>query len=220
MDNRREFIKKSGLIVVGVAAVKSKLVSAEGSSEKWGMIIDLNRCTGCQSCTIACKNQSKTTEAKFNTEVLSIEDGDYPNSRIIYTPVQCNQCDNPPCVEACPVGATYKLTNGIVVTDWNKCESKGNCVAACPYGSRFLDPQHNNKADKCDFCIDRLLKGLVPACVELCPSGARIFGNMNSPQGEFAAYLNKSGLKVRKPGQNTSPQIHYVPSRHAKEGMI
>ncbi len=219
--DRRGFIKKSGLLVLGGAtAAGIDSVAAAENSPKWTMIIDLNRCTGCQSCVIACKNQSKTTAGNFNTKVLFIEVGHYPVSRLVYTPVQCNQCDNPPCVEACPVNATFKLASGIIVTDWDKCESKGACVESCPYGARSLDYQHGNKVDKCDFCLDRLALGLEPACVELCPAKARIFGNVNKPQGEFAAYLNKTGLKVRKAELNTSPQVRYVPSRHTREGMI
>ncbi len=220
--NRRGFIKKSGLLILGGAAVvgiESAAAAAE-NPEKWGLIIDLNRCTGCQSCVIACKNQSKTTSGNFNTRVLSAETGSGPAARVVYMPVQCNQCDNPPCVAACPAHATFKLANGIVVTDWDKCESNGACVESCPYGARFLDSQHGNKADKCDFCLDRLALGLKPACVESCPSKARIFGNMKQPRGEFAAYLNKAGLRVRKPEFKTRPRVHYIPSRHGREGMI
>ncbi|MCB2180631.1 MAG: 4Fe-4S dicluster domain-containing protein [Desulfobulbaceae bacterium] len=221
MENRRKFIKKSGLLVIGAVAVAhSESLLAKESPEKWAMIIDLNRCTGCQSCVVACKNQSKSGQGQFNTKILSVESGDYPSARLVYTPVQCNQCDTPPCVEACPAGATFKLANGIVVTDWNKCQSKGDCVSACPYGARFQDPRHQNKADKCDFCLDRLQIGLEPACVELCPSKARIFGNMNNPQGEFATYLNKTKLTERKADLQTGPQVHYLPSRHDQEGII
>jgi len=219
--DRRKFIKKSGLLIVGgaVAAGVESAAAAEGP-EKWAMIIDLNRCTGCQACVIACKNQNKTAAGNFNTRVVDMEVGQYPVAHHVYTPIQCNQCDNPPCVKACPVGATFKLANGIVVTDWDKCQAKGECVESCPYGARSLDYQHGNKADKCDFCLDRLALGLEPACVELCPARARIFGDMNKPQGEFAVYLHKSGLKVRRAGLNTGPRIQYVPLRHAQGGVI
>lgn len=220
MDNRRQFLKKSGFLVMGVAISSAEPVLAKKSPEKWTMIIDLNRCTGCQSCVIACKNQSKTTAGEFNTKVLSIETGSYPAARIVYTPIQCNHCDDPPCVKACSVGATFKLTNGIVVTDWDRCQSKGTCVIACPYGARHLSPQYNNKVDKCDFCLDRLEKGLQPACVESCPSKARVFGDLHNPQGEFADYVKKAKLIVRKPESKTGPQIHYVPSFHAQEAVI
>jgi len=219
--DRRRFIKKSGLLVVGsVVATGIASVATAEQAPKWAMIIDLNRCTGCQSCVIACKNQSKTATGNFNTRILSVEAGRYPAARIVYTPVQCNHCDNPPCVAACPVGATFKLADGIVVTDWDKCVSKGACVANCPYGARSLDPRYENKADKCDFCLDRLAQGLAPACVESCPSKARLFGDSNRPQGEFARYLKKSGLQVRKSALKTGPRVHYLPSRQAEEGVL
>lgn len=227
--DRRRFIKKSGLVLLGSAAATgmASVAMAEGAP-KWAMIIDLNRCTGCQSCVIACKNQSKTTTGNFNTQILSVETGRYPATRIVYTPVQCNQCDTPPCVAACPVGATFKLDNGIVVTDWDKCRADGPCAEACvwkcPYGARSLDSRFGNKADKCDFCLDRLAQGLEPACVESCPSKARIFGDINRPLGEFAAYLKKSGLKTRKAGLKaglkTGPQVHYLPLRQAEEEIL
>jgi Fe-S-cluster-containing dehydrogenase component len=219
--DRRRFIKKSGVLLLGSAAASGMAsVAVAEDVPQWAMIIDLNRCIGCQSCVIACKNQSKTTTGNFNTKILSVETGRYPAARIVYTPVQCNHCDNPPCVAACPVGATFKLANGIVVTDWDKCQADGACVAKCPYGARSQDPRYGNKADKCDFCLDRLNQGLEPACVESCPAKARIFGDTNRPLGEFAAYLKQSGLKTRKAGYKTGPQIHYLPSRQAEEGIL
>jgi Fe-S-cluster-containing dehydrogenase component len=184
------------------------------------MIIDLNRCCGCQSCVIACKAQNKTAANGFNTTVLSGEEGTYPISRALFTPIQCNQCENPPCVPACPHEATFKLSNGIVVTDWNKCEASGECVEACPYQARFLDPVHGNKSDKCDFCLDRVQAGLEPACVEACSEKARLFGNILQPTAEFAEYLKRTDLMVRKPELNIKPAIRYVPLRGSKSGGL
>jgi len=228
-NDRRFFLKNGFLAMAGTvtaAAALSKTPKAEASSQekKYGMIIDLNRCTGCQACVIACKAQNKTVKDKFNTKILTIEDGNYPNSRVVNTPVQCNQCENPPCVPACPIKATFKLPNGIVVTDWDKCQGIGACVTACPYDARFLDPRHKGevggKVDKCDFCINRLEQGLMPACVEACEANARIFGDINNPQGEFAEYLKRTDLKMRKPEKKTNPNIRYVTNRHSAKGGL
>lgn len=218
MQSRRLFLK-NGLVVIGLAGM-AKVPGALASSPtpKWAMIIDVNRCTGCQSCVIACKAQNKTAAGQFNTRVLSLEDGNFPEARVIFTPVQCNHCENPPCVPACPLEATYKLPNGIVVTDWEKCESFGTCVTACPYGARFLDERHGNKVDKCDFCLNRLEQGLLPACVEACEANARVFGDLNAPSGEFAEYLKRRDLAVRKPELKIKTSIRYVPSRTGKKG--
>ena len=220
MQSRRLFLK-NGLIVIGLAGV-SKVPGAVAASPtpKWAMIIDVNRCTGCQSCVIACKAQNKAAADQFNTRVLSLEDGNYPNSRVIFTPVQCNHCEDPRCVPACPLEATFKLPNGIVVTDWDKCESFGACVTACPYGARFLDERHGNKVDKCDFCLNRLEQGLLPACVESCEANARVFGDLNNPTGEFAEYLKRRDLTVRKPELKIKTSIRYALSRTGKKGGV
>lgn len=139
---------------------------------------------------------------------------------MLFTPVQCNQCEDPPCVSACPENATFKLPNGIVFTDWNKCKSRGDCVPACPYEARFADQRHGGKSDKCDFCLDRLEKGLVPACVEACSEKARIFGDLKKPTGEFAEYLNKSGLVTRKPELKLGSRVRYVPSTKSAKGGV
>lgn len=224
MNERRLFLKNGLGVVVGIVGLTSTIKKAEASpsDKKYGLIIDINRCTGCQSCVIACKAQNKTAVKKFNTKLIITEDGNYPDSRVVFTPVQCNQCDNPPCVPACPVKATFKLPNGIVVTDWDKCQGIGACVAACPYGARFLDPRYKGQAggkvDKCDFCLNRLEKGLQPACVEACSARARLFGEINAPEGEFAEYLRRTDLKRRKAELNIKTSVLYVPSRKSKKG--
>lgn len=223
MSERRVFIKNGLIAMVGIASLAAAgAKEASAASRKWGMIIDLNRCCGCQSCVIACKAQNKTVAGSFNTKVLSLEDGSYPDARIIFTPVQCNQCENPPCVPACPLNATFKLPNGIVVTDWNKCEGIGTCVSACPYDARFIDKRHKGseggKVDKCDFCLHRLEQGLLPACVEACDAGARIFGDLNAPTGEFAEYLKKTELTSRKAGLGIKTSVLYLPNRRSKKG--
>lgn len=211
-QSRRAFIK-NGLIVCigtgGVLGIKSAGLADTAASERWGMIIDMNRCIGCQSCTIACKLQNNTIENKFSTSVIEEETGEFPASRFAFTPVQCNHCEAPPCVKACPENATFKLASGIVVTDWSKCTGAGSCVDSCPYGARFLDARFNNKADKCDFCLNRIEEGLEPACVESCASKARIWGDFNNPSGEFAEYLKSGGLTVRKPELGIKTSILY-----------
>ncbi|MGD9159037.1 MAG: 4Fe-4S dicluster domain-containing protein [Desulfobacteraceae bacterium] len=211
-QSRRTFIK-NGLIVCigtgGVLSIKSSGFADTDANKRWGMIIDMNRCIGCQSCTVACKLQNNTIEDKFSTSVIEEEIGEYPASRYSFTPVQCNHCEEPPCVSACPENATFKLANGIVVTDWSKCIGEGSCVEACPYGARFLDVRFDNKADKCDFCMNRVEKGLEPACVESCASKARIWGDFNNPSGEFAEYIKSEGLTVRSPKLGIRTSILY-----------
>lgn len=210
-QTRRTFLKNGVILSIGAGGVLLLQSSGFAGTAKyrWGMIIDLNRCIGCQSCTVACKLQNRTVENKFSTSVKEEETGKYPDSRFSFTPIQCNQCEDPPCVKPCPVKATFKLSNGIVVTDWAKCIGDGACVDACPYGARFLDPRFGNRSDKCDFCLNRLGMGLEPACVEACASKARLWGDFNHPSGEFAEYLKSKRLVPRKPELGIKTSILY-----------
>ncbi len=207
--SRRHFIVQGAAGLVAVAAGLST-ASATPAVAKWAMVIDLNRCTGCQACVIACKAQNDTAPTQFNTKIIVSEYRDGRGCRSLFTPIQCNHCDPPPCVEVCSQNATFKLANGIVVTDWHRCTGKQSCVAACPYGARHADPRHGQKVDKCDFCLHLLAKGLQPACVTACGSGARLFGDANNPRGEFADYVKRCDLVQPKPEQHLETAVRYV----------
>ena len=222
MTDRRLFMR-NGLVLLAGATVTTGAPGAGiagTTGPRWGMVIDLNRCTGCQACVIACKTQSRSAPDQFNTKVVAVEDVTRRGTRVTFTPIQCNHCEDPPCVKACAAKATFKLANGIVVTDWDKCVPLGSCVTACPYEARYLDPRHGHKVDKCDFCADRVTKGLLPACVEACDAKARIFGDFNAPQGEFADYLKRSGLKYRKADLGLRTSVFYVPHRNHSTGGV
>lgn len=211
--SRRAFLTQAILGILAAGAPRAAGAAEKVAEKRWRMIIDLNRCTGCQSCVIACKAQNDTAPQQFNTRVLIEESKDAHGSRIAFTPVQCNQCEAPPCVPSCPQKATFKLPEGMVVTDWNLCNGNLSCVGACPFEARYPDPRHGNKADKCDFCLHRLAKGLNPACVDACPSRARLFGNALAPEGEFAQYLSRTDLISRKPELGITTSLLYVPLR-------
>jgi tetrathionate reductase subunit B len=212
-QTRRAFFKNGLLVTItvagGLAQAKDGPCFPAFGKQRFGMIIDLNRCTGCNSCVIACKLQNGTAEHRFLTVVEEHEAGIYPEARIVFTPVLCNQCVDPPCVPACPQKATFKIAGGIVVTDWNKCTGAGVCVDACPYGARFLDQRFSNRVDKCDFCLDRLTRGLEPACVEGCPPRARLWGDFAAPSGEFARVLSEGGLESLRPELGIRTNVLY-----------
>jgi len=120
------------------------------------------------------------------------------------------QCDEPSCVEACPVGATFKSRDGRVLIDPSTCINCGNCVPACPYGARYRHPT-KHIADKCDFCQRRLKRGEEPACVLTCPTRARVFGDLNDPSSEVSRLLKQGGLvRVINPRVDTKPNIYYM----------
>ncbi len=216
MENRREFLKNGLILCLGAGGLMGTVsrVAAfpHADDARWGMIIDTSRCSGCQSCMVACKLQNKTAEGHFNTSVRGLETGDYPNATFIFDTHICRHCTDAPCVSACPTGAAFVHESGLVMTDWNRCDGNGACMDACPYDARFHDSRFSEKTDKCDLCLDRISQGLVPACVENCPSNARIFGRIDKPEGEFAAYLSAMSLKEKNLGA-----VHILQGKNKKE---
>ena len=210
---------------------------------RYAMIIDLDRCVSCQACVIACKMENnvpdstpesfKDKKMTFRTRVVPLfKEGRYPNPRVDIYPVLCNQCDNPPCVAACPTGASYRRDDGIVLIDWEKCIGCRYCMAVCPYGQRSFiqldEPRdyHNpeaippgniknrppkGKVDKCTFCAHLVDKGQPPACVTACPAEARIFGDLDDPQGGLKELLASRKSQVLRPEFNTRPHVFYLP---------
>jgi len=180
----------------------------KAESLRWGMVINTKRCLDCKACMVACKVENSLPCGKWRNWVRNDASGF--GRRTQYQPGQCMQCDQPSCVAACPVGATWKRADGVVVIDPAKCIGCGNCVTACPYGARYRDAL-TRVADKCDFCSHRLQEGRPPACVETCPTRARIFGDLNDPESEAAKLLkSQKVVTVIAPQFDTKPQIFYL----------
>ena len=197
---------------------------------RYGMVVDLRKCIGCQSCVVACKSEHNTPTGILQTNVLEREMGKFPNVVRVFLPVLCNHCDEPTCVEVCPSQATTKREDGVVMIDFDKCIGCGACVEHCPYHARVLvqdnrtlfpdgktvfeKPVHQkipgNVALKCDFCFFRLAKGKQPACVEVCPTGARVFGDVEDPKSIVSGLIQKYNAWVMLPDKNTKPQVHYI----------
>jgi Fe-S-cluster-containing dehydrogenase component len=121
----------------------------------------------------------------------------------------CNHCSDPPCVPVCPIGATYQTPDGVVLTDPNYCFGCAYCIEACPYGVRFKNP-NTGTADKCTWCYHRITKGLLPACVEACPTGARQFGDAAAPDSDIAKVLNSHRVDVLRKEMGTRPKVYYI----------
>jgi len=135
-------------------------------------------------------------------------DDDKQILRTFFVPKLCNHCENPPCVQVCPVGATFKSQDGVVLVDEDYCIGCRYCIQACPYGARFLDPR-THTADKCTFCYHRITKGLLPACVEICPTQARIFGELDKLSTPLNRMMRQSNIQVLKAHMNTEPKVFY-----------
>ena len=176
---------------------------------RWAMVIDLRRCTGCRACTVACKAENNVPEGVFRTWVRYEEVGTYPATRPRYLPLFCNHCDNPPCVPVCPVLATYKRDDGLVLIDRDVCIGCGYCIEACPYGARHLNPVQKT-ADKCTLCAHRLEAGQGPACVATCIGGALTVGDLNDPESDVSQLLAQYPVATLKPEQGTDPMFFYI----------
>jgi len=176
---------------------------------KYGMVIDVRRCVGCMSCTVSCKMENSVPLGVSRANVDMYEKGTYPNVKRHFLPKLCNQCDNAPCVSVCPVGATYKREDGIVVVNADKCIGCGYCVVACPYHARFIHPIHK-VADKCDFCDHLVDMGGTPACVRNCMGKARVFGDLNDPNSEVSKSIATEPTTKRKIELGTEPNVFYI----------
>ena len=199
----------------------------------YGMGIDSSKCIGCNRCVEACKAENDVpTEPYFfrtwierytiksngetTVECVSTHPGPAkqaepldPNVvRTFFVPKLCNQCANPPCVQVCPVGATFQTKDGVVLVDEKRCIGCRYCIQACPYGARYLNP-YTRTADKCTFCYHRITKGEQPACVEVCPTQARIFGDLNKLSDRLVRFQRANEISVLKPDLNTAPKVRY-----------
>jgi tetrathionate reductase subunit B len=176
---------------------------------RYGMVIDLRKCMGCNTCSVSCKVENDVPPGVFRSWVKVVEKGTYPNVRRSFLPVLCNNCENPICLQNCPVKATWQREDGIVIVDPHRCIGCKYCIASCPYNVRHINPIRKI-VQKCTFCHHRVDAGLQPACVESCPPGARIFGDLNDPDSEISKLLAENATQVLKPEMGTDPRVFYI----------
>ncbi|MCX6292655.1 MAG: 4Fe-4S dicluster domain-containing protein [Bacteroidetes bacterium] len=199
---------------------------------QYGFAIDLDKCIGCGNCAKACKIENDVPQEPFYfrtwveqyvvkcDETMKIES---PNGGIdglkqsvskegieksFFVPKMCNHCAKSPCEQVCPVGATFRSPDGVVLIDKEYCIGCGYCVQSCPYGCRYISPI-THTVDKCTMCYHRLKKGLQPACVEACPTGARMQGNLRDKDGPLVKFIKEHNCRVLKPHLNTAPKLFY-----------
>lgn len=197
---------------------------------RMGFTIDLERCVGCQACVIACKVENGTPRNIHWMRVLEKEVGEFPRARRTFTPVRCNHCANPPCVQACPTGAFVQRDDGVVVIKDDVCVGTMACLSACPYyvpvrydggGGYFgreltmyedtkYSQYREGTAQKCHFCYQRLDEGRPPACVEACPADALNYGDLDDPDSTISHLLQRRRHFRPREELGTDPSLFYL----------
>ncbi len=266
--DRRDVLKGFGVAAAGavVAGVLPDAASAHGSEEEgvaappvsdrvrqWAMVIDLRRCDGCAGlavppqCTQACNWSRLVPDGQQWIEVYEPESGHLPSAGSHFLPAPCMQCQNAPCVNVCPVGATFHSPEGVVRIDQERCIGCRLCMAACPYDRRFFNwgeplqipdaaaapydvetqvPAIEGTVMKCDFCTDRTRAGGMPACVEACPRHAIYIGDLEegiatngAEMVEMRELLIQDGVQRYKEDLGTEPRVYYIPGHGELAGL-
>ncbi len=182
------------------------------------MVINLKTCIGCGACVAACSEENSIilsmikegAQVKIGsrTDIEVVEEGRFPSAKRIYYHHICMQCEDPPCVKVCPTGASYITKDGVVLINYEHCIGCRYCVVACPYGARYVN-EELRAPDKCTFCYHRIKEGLLPACVEACPTHSRIFGDLDNPNSEVFR-LSLRAVRPNSP-KGTNPKVYIIP---------
>ncbi|MHC4767171.1 MAG: 4Fe-4S dicluster domain-containing protein [Planctomycetota bacterium] len=195
------------------------------------IVIDVRKCIGCGACVRACSRENDVPPHYFRTWVERYQisrtgeirvdspnggmDGFKPTvagqdaTKAFFLPKQCCHCTHTPCVQLCPVGASYRTPDGVILVDEQRCIGCGYCVQGCPYGSRFIHPE-THVASKCTLCYHRLTRGLETACVEACPVGARMIGDTKTVGDKVAELVATESVRVLQPELLTEPNCYYL----------
>ncbi|MHC5038065.1 MAG: 4Fe-4S dicluster domain-containing protein [Planctomycetota bacterium] len=201
------------------------------SEHHYVFLLDIHKCIGCGKCVRACALENHVPENYYRTwiERYSIsrtghvlveapkggKDGfeplvsGYNVTKSFFVAKLCNHCTNTPCVTVCPVGASFRSKDGIIMVDQKRCFGCGYCIQACPYGTRFLHPE-TRTAHKCTWCYHRITKGLKNACIEVCPVGARMLGDLKKRDDPVAQILATKTVSVLRPELLTEPNCFYM----------
>jgi Fe-S-cluster-containing dehydrogenase component len=175
---------------------------------KWAKVVDHGACIGCHACSTACKSENEVPLSVNRTYVKYVDVGLFPQARRAFQVTRCNQCDDAPCVAACPTSAMHARPDGIVDFDKSVCIGCKACIAACPYDAIFINPA-DHSAEKCNFCAHRLDVGLEPACVVVCPTQAILVGDLHDAGSAVARVVQREPVAVRRPEKETRPKLFY-----------
>jgi Fe-S-cluster-containing dehydrogenase component len=188
---------------------------------RYGMVIDTTKCNGCYNCFIACKDEHCGTDHLPHAAAQPMtghswmairekERGRFPKIKVSYTPVPCMQCERPACVEAAAAGAAYIRDDGIVMIDPQKSAGRRELVESCPHGALYWNEQ-TQMAQKCTFCAHLLDAGWKePRCVEACPTGALVFGDLDDPADAVSRMLESETVEALLPDSGLAEKVRYM----------
>jgi Fe-S-cluster-containing dehydrogenase component len=188
---------------------------------RYSILIDVNKCTGCHNCFLACRDEyygndypsysaPQPLEGQFWMQVKEVERGCYPKPKVSYIPTPCMHCESAPCMDAATDGAVYRREDGIVMIDPEKAKGQDAIAAACPYGVLYWNAELQ-LPQKCTLCAHRLDEGeKVPRCVESCPTGALLFGDLDDPNSDIAKAAAAADTEVMHPEFDTKPLVTYI----------
>ncbi len=183
--------------------------------KRYGLVIDLERCAGCHTCTVACKVENGM-EGASGIRVATVGGGrpdtprgTYPDVAMHFLPVACMHCQEPPCRDACPAGAISRRPDGIVLLDEELCDGCQACLSGCPYGALVYDKEAS-RVRKCNLCRHRLDDGFEPFCVLCCGSGAILFGDLADPGSAVSRLVSGRGACPLNPEAGTGPSVYYL----------
>ncbi|MCK5092531.1 MAG: 4Fe-4S dicluster domain-containing protein [Gammaproteobacteria bacterium] len=212
---RRKFLTASAATAAGAAIAPGVLLhtvaeakpagQAVSSKNRWGMLIDTNKCSkGCNACVSACNEENGLEKSDHPNSneidaqwIRKVELKDKSTGHSVSLPLMCQHCEHPPCVDVCPTGASMKREDGIVLVDKHICIGCRYCMMACPYKARSFvheaitnqkeySPRGKGTVESCTLCVHRIDKGEIPACAEACPEKAILFGNLNDANSDIA----------------------------------
>ena len=228
---RRQFLKTSvGVAAVAIAPGMLLFDAAHGKAEpdsskvRWGMLIDTEQCKpGCNDCVSACNKENGLSGGTLPTDsqwMRKIEIKDISSGRETSLPMMCQHCEEPPCVDVCPTGASFKRADGIVLVDRHRCIGCRYCMMACPYKARSFvhEPLHDQKPDvprgkgtveSCNMCVSRIDNGQQPACAEACKNKSILFGNLNDVNSEIAKKIRTVATVQVRADLQLNPGIRY-----------
>ncbi len=241
--DRRKFVKIGGLVTAGTAIgiglplfpiykASATAKAPDRSGKRWGMVIDITKCTDdCNACEGACRKENNVAfhdDPRIDIHWIrkATVSRRVENAKKFSFPLLCNHCDDPPCALVCPVQATYKRKDGIVVVDKHRCIGCRYCLIACPYNMRMFNFKENHAqgggdyprrmhgvSESCHFCHHRLDRGGEPACVEACRTagnGAMVFGDLNDSSSQVAKLVANARVHALREDLGLGPNVYYI----------